>query len=917
MTTQAPKRFLLSLLIFLTCSVFTHAQSTSFTYQGKLTDANVAANGTYDMQFRLFDNPAAGQGTQQGMTITNPNVQATNGIFTTNLDFGSTVFAAGASVYLEVSMRLAGNVGGYTALAPRQQIASAPYSIQSLNATTATTAANAVQLGGVPANQFTQNSDSRLTDARSPTAGSGNYIQNGTTLQGATNFNISGNGGASIFDATTQYNIAGNQVLSVPGIANTFVGTNAGVANLPAGGYGTFVGDGAGQSNTSGFRNSFFGTSSGNKNTTGSNNAFFGATSGQFNTIGLRNAFFGDSAGSANSAGSYNSFYGYASGQANTTAINNSFFGQSSGSKNTTGQDNTFIGNGAGFNNLTTSSNTFVGSLAGFTNSTGASNSFFGFQAGNANTTGTGNTFIGISTGLTNTVGSNNLALGNGANFGANNLTFATAIGAGTIVSTSNTLVFGRAADTVQIPGSLNVSGTFGANIFNAVTQYNIGGNHVLSSAGTNNLFAGNGAGLANSTGAGNSFFGFNAGTVNSSGSFNSFFGSNAGAANTTAINNAFFGQAAGYKNTTGGNNTFLGNGAGLNNTTAIGNTFVGSLAGQGTSNGSNNTFMGVNAGTSNFGSSNNTFIGANVANSNLTGSGNTYIGANADGSILLSNATAIGQNAFAAQNNSIVLGGINGVNGAAADTFVGIGTNAPQTNLHIFDSIAGFSVSRYPLLIESNSFVVGLQLHSNAPNMGNHTWSIESQGGGTNTTGTLWFRDSAFGTNPFSITSAGSGNSSIYVDGTIALTLATGGHQAVCINTGTSGILSTCSSSLRYKKDVSSFKSGLSLLNKLNPITFRWKSDNSPDLGFGAEDIAKVEPLLVTHNAKGEVEGVKYDRITAVLVNSVKEQQAQIERQQKQIDIFAGQVTALRSMVAKTSGHRRRSAKHTGSFRK
>ena len=55
-------------------------------------------------------------------------------------------------------------------------------------------------------------------------------------------------------------------------------------------------------------------------------------------------------------------------------------------------------------------------------------------------------------------------------------------------------------------------------------------------------------------------------------------------------------------------------------------------------------------------------------------------------------------------------------------------------------------------------------------------------------------------------------------------------------------------------------------------------------DLGFGAEKVAAVEPLLASYNNKGEVEGVKYDRISAALVNAVKEQQVQIEIQQKQI---------------------------------
>ncbi len=59
------------------------------------------------------------------------------------------------------------------------------------------------------------------------------------------------------------------------------------------------------------------------------------------------------------------------------------------------------------------------------------------------------------------------------------------------------------------------------------------------------------------------------------------------------------------------------------------------------------------------------------------------------------------------------------------------------------------------------------------------------------------------------------------------------------------------------------------------------WKSVHG---SRAAEDVAKVEPLLVTRNDKGEVEGVKYDRITAVLVNAVKEQQQQIQQQQDEI---------------------------------
>jgi len=122
-------------------------------------------------------------------------------------------------------------------------------------------------------------------------------------------------------------------------------------------------------------------------------------------------------------------------------------------------------------------------------------------------------------------------------------------------------------------------------------------------------------------------------------------------------------------------------------------------------------------------------------------------------------------------------------------------------------------------------------------------------------------------------------------VDGGIRFSaLASGGNVQLCWN-NLNGRLASCSSSLRYKTDLRPFNRGLNLINRLQPITFRWKNDQSLDLGLAAEEVAKVEPLLVTHNASGEVEGVKYDRVAVLLINAVKEQQAQIERQQAEID--------------------------------
>ena len=122
-----------------------------------------------------------------------------------------------------------------------------------------------------------------------------------------------------------------------------------------------------------------------------------------------------------------------------------------------------------------------------------------------------------------------------------------------------------------------------------------------------------------------------------------------------------------------------------------IGNTFAGVGAGSATTpdpdgaSGNYNSFFGRQAGVTNNNGFSNSFFGYRAGVSNTTGIRNTVIGAFADlGSNNLDNAMAIGANAQVTQSNSLVLGGINGVNNAIADTNVGIGTTAPVNVLHL-----------------------------------------------------------------------------------------------------------------------------------------------------------------------------------------------------------------------------------------
>lgn len=272
------------------------SQSTGFIYQGRLNDNNLPANGNYDFEFKLFT--ALTGGSQDGVTNQRLNVVVSNGTFNVLLDFGAGAFP-GADRFLEISVRPTG-AGNFTTLTPRQQITPTPYALKStsadqadfaINANSAQSAINATQLGGVAANQYVQTNDARLNDERNPLPNSTNYIQNRTTQQTASNFNISGNGAAggtltgNIVNATTQYNIGNSRILSNAGTNNLFAGVNAGNAN------------------TTGSNNSFFGRNAGAANTTGNNNTIIGtsadvATNNPNNATAIGNRAFVESSDS-------------------------------------------------------------------------------------------------------------------------------------------------------------------------------------------------------------------------------------------------------------------------------------------------------------------------------------------------------------------------------------------------------------------------------------------------------------------------------------------------------------------------------------------------------------------------------------------------------------------------------------------
>src|SRR5262249_36981739 len=139
------------------------------------------------------------------------------------------------------------------------------------------------------------------------------------------------------------------------------------------------------------------------------------------------------------------------------------------------------------------------------------------------------------------------------------------------------------------------------------------------------------------------------------------------------------------------------------------------------------NSATGSSALTNTYGN-NNTGLGLAAGLSNTAGSGNTFIGANAQpetGSLI--NATAIGANAMVSQSDSIVLGSINGVNGATSSVKVGIGTATPAQQLDVIGNVQALG-----LTIPTGASA-GKVLTSDAN--GNGTWQTPIGGGGSSTT--------------------------------------------------------------------------------------------------------------------------------------------------------------------------------------
>ena len=121
MIVQRVVLFLLLSLLALTAFAQT---ATTFTYQGRLYNNGQLASGNYVLRIRPYS--AATDGSPLAASVDTPALSVVDGIFSTTLDFGNSVFI-GTPVFLDIQVQAPSS--SFVQLLPRQPVTPTPYAI--------------------------------------------------------------------------------------------------------------------------------------------------------------------------------------------------------------------------------------------------------------------------------------------------------------------------------------------------------------------------------------------------------------------------------------------------------------------------------------------------------------------------------------------------------------------------------------------------------------------------------------------------------------------------------------------------------------------------------------------------------------------------------------------------------------------
>lgn len=368
---------------------------------------------------------------------------------------------------------------------------------------------------------------------------------------------------------------------------------------------------------------------------------------------------------------------------------------------------------------------------------------------------------------------------------------------------------------------------------------------------------------------------------MNTTGNANTATGDSALENNTMGYNNTATGAQALFANTKGTENTAAGVYALVNNTTGSNNTATGAQAMFYNGDGGFNTATGFRALRSNNSGFSNTATGVDSLESN-NGYDNTATG----GGSLQSNTT----------------GSYNTATGSTAlfENTTGILNTATGINALFYNQKGSYNTAAGGGALLNNT-------GSNNIGLGNKAGTNLTTGANNIDIGNLGL---AAESNTIRIGTSRT-QTATYIAG-ISGAAVTGGDVVV----NSSGRLGVMMSSARFKRDIRDMGALSNGLMRLRPVTFFYKDD--PRLvrqyGLVAEEVEQAYPELVTHEADGKVETVRYSMLIAMLFNELQKQAVTIrnqawerQRQAGQIKYQARQLGMLSAQIAAEGAIRRR----------
>jgi hypothetical protein len=276
-----------------------------------------------------------------------------------------------------------------------------------------------------------------------------------------------------------------------------------------------------------------------------------------------------------------------------------------------------------------------------------------------------------------------------------------------------------------------------------------------------------------------------------------------------------------------------MGRETGQSNTTGTSNVYIGESSGKFLPDGTNNTFVGKGTGSNQTAGGFNVYVGGQAGIYKTSGNYNTFLGYH-------SGAYATGDNnvLIGFQAGSGLVGGGNIMIGYQAGGLI----PGTTTNALVIDN----SSTATPLIYGD---FAGNRLGINRVPT---TYTLEVGG-------TIWANGSSI--------SAGS----------------------------------TTWSDARFKKDIEPLSDALSDVLQLEGVRYNWKQSDFPDrnfpegaqIGVIAQDVEKILPEIVLTDPDG-YKSVSYEKLTPVLIEAIKEQQKQLDAQNKRIEELEKIVSGL-----------------------